>query len=154
MLWKPPFYCMPLWSITGIFKRVWTAVAFALPCRAVILFWCIKVLWLNWAENLPVLVAMTVLPAPRPRCVLEHLVVEVNENKSQNWKWRWIHKQFLFLLVHLLGNVLLWATGAQCHLCPWVQFFVPTESMSWGCGPRCHHTSISCLSDRCSRSGP
>lgn len=29
------------------------------------------------------LVAMTVLPAPRPVCVLEHLVVEVDENKSQ-----------------------------------------------------------------------
>lgn len=29
------------------------------------------------------LVAMTVLPSPRPVCVLEHLVVEVDENKSQ-----------------------------------------------------------------------
>lgn len=42
----------------------------------------------------------------------------------------------------------------QCHLCPWVQFSVPTESMSWGCGPRCNHPSIYCLSDRCSRSAP
>jgi len=29
------------------------------------------------------LVAMTVLPAPGPVCVLEHLVVEVNGNKSR-----------------------------------------------------------------------
>lgn len=151
MLWKLPFYCMSLWSITGIFKRIRTAVAFALPCRAVILFWCIRVLWLNWAENLPVLVAMTVLPAPRPPCVLEHLVVEVDENKSQNWKWCWIPKQFIFLPLHLLGNVLLCSCGL---VSPWPMgaVFVPTASVSWGCGPRCHHTSIYCLSDRCSRS--
>lgn len=35
-------------------------------------------------------------------------------------------------------------------LCLWVQFSVPTESVPSGCGPRCHHTSICCLSDRCS----
>lgn len=35
-------------------------------------------------------------------------------------------------------------------LCPWVQFSVPTESVPSGCGPRCHHTSICYLSDRCS----